>query len=148
VCQCFNQTPKNDGHGGNAAISFFAVKFSNCPESRYLTPGRLLAMSKIGGLLLLALLSTEVQSSGAESTETVNMADVLKSLEKKSGMFLSQKYFSLIEMPAEYSQHGLCKQVAALSFYFVSKHCLFYHWDLICPRGRCHLYSPSRSKTT
>jgi hypothetical protein len=76
-------------------------------------------MPKIAGLLLLTLLSTEAQTSGPISeisTETVNMADILDSLEKKSGMFLSQNYFSQIEMPAEYSQHGLCKQVAALSF--------------------------------
>ena len=76
-------------------------------------------MLKFAILLLLALLSTEAQTSGPDpgnSTETVNMADVLVSLEKKTGMFLSQNYFSLIEMPAEYSQHGLCKQVAFHSF--------------------------------
>ncbi len=77
-------------------------------------------------VLLLALLSTDAQTSdsSAESSRSeVNMADVLGSWETKSGMFNSQKYFSLIEMPVEYSQHGLCKQVV-IPIHIFMKHYL------------------------
>ena len=41
----------------------------------------------------------------------VNMADILENWQQKSGIFSAQNYFALLKMPAEYSQHVLCKQV-------------------------------------
>jgi hypothetical protein len=101
-------------HMTGEQVPFFFWSHGNCPESRdqiTLTKNAVL-------LLLLALLSMGGQTSGpgVENSDTLNMADVLENLEKKSGMFLSHKYFSLVEMPAEYSQHSLCQQVAVLNF--------------------------------